>query len=242
MQKNNTKLLEKMDLFGLKMDSVFLDLINKYYEFLNLENQKYNLTSIDGYQNYIDFHILDSLSVFMPINYFDIEYGSIADLGTGAGFPGLPIKIAKKQISLSLIDSTNKKIKFLTQLVDLLELQNVQVINSRIENLVNLNDQRGNHDLILSRAVGKLSTLIEISLPLLKKDGHCIFHKSNLSESEYDSLIKTIKFFNAQLIEIYKIPFDLTNRERVLVIVKKINDIDNKYPRSNNKPFRKPLF
>ena len=96
--------------------------------------------------------------------------------------------------------------------------------------------------MILSRAVAKLSTLIEVSLPLLQVGGYCIFHKSNLPQSEFESMNKTLRFFDAQLIEIYKVPNELVSRSHNLIIIKKNSEIDFEYPRNNNKPFRKPLF
>ena len=94
----------------------------------------------------------------------------------------------------------------------------------------------------MARAVAKLSTLIEIALPLLQIGGYCIFHKSNLSQSEFESMNKTLRYFDAQLIEIYKVPNELVPRNHNLVIIKKNSEIDFEYPRNNNKPFRKPLF
>ncbi|MFL2763367.1 MAG: 16S rRNA (guanine(527)-N(7))-methyltransferase RsmG [Dehalococcoidia bacterium] len=242
MINDQTKLINGLNLLCLDSDPGLLKLLDQYFSFLSIENQKYNLTSIQNYDDYIDIHILDSLSIFFPINEIGIKFNNVVDIGTGPGFPGIPIKIFKNQIELYLVDSVNKKTQFLRQLISLLNLNNIDVINSRIEALGSQNKHREKYDLIVARAVAKLPTLIEISLPLLKNDGYCIFYKSNIDNDEYRSMLKTLDLFNAKLIDTYKIPFDFINKNRVLIIVQKMNDIDNKYPRSNNKPFRKPLF
>lgn len=242
MINDHTKLINGLNLLSLDSDSSLLTSIDQYFSFLSNENQKYNLTSVKNYDDYIDIHILDSLSIFFPIKEIGIKFNNVVDIGTGPGFPGLPIKIFKNPIHLYLVDSVNKKTQFLRQLIPLLNLNRIDVINSRIEDLGSQNEHREKYDLIVARAVAKLSTLIEISFPLLKNDGYCIFYKSNIDKDEYRSMLNSVDFFNAKLIDVYEIPFDFINRNRVLIILQKINDIDNKYPRSNNKPFRRPLF
>ncbi|MFL2767268.1 MAG: 16S rRNA (guanine(527)-N(7))-methyltransferase RsmG [Dehalococcoidia bacterium] len=242
MINDHTKLINGLNLLSLDIDQSLLTSIDQYFSFLSNENQKYNLTSVKNYDDYIDIHILDSLSIFFPIKEIGIKFNNVVDIGTGPGFPGIPIKIFKNPIHLYLVDSVNKKTQFLRQLIPLLNLNNIDVINSRIEDLGSQNEHREKYDLIVARAVAKLSTLIEISFPLLKNDGYCIFYKSNIDKDEYRSMLNSIDFFKAKLIDVYEIPFDFINRNRVLIILQKINDIDNKYPRSNNKPFRRPLF
>ena len=143
---------------------------------------------------------------------------------------------------MTLVDSVKKKVNFMEQLIQLLSLNRIEIINNRIENLGRDKSFRKTQNLILSRAVGKLSTLIEVALPLLQIGGYCIFHKSNLSKSEFESMKKTLRYFDAQLIEIYKVPNELVTRNHNLIIIKKNSEIDFEYPRNNNKPFRKPLF
>ena len=143
---------------------------------------------------------------------------------------------------MTLVDSVKKKVNFMQQLIQLLNLNGIEIINNRIENLGRDKSFRKTQNLILSRAVAKLSTLIEVALPLLQIGGYCIFHKSNLSQSEFESMKKTLRYFDAQLIEIYKVPNELVTRNHNLIIIKKNSEIDFEYPRNNNKPFRKPLF
>ena len=128
------------------------------------------------------------------------------------------------------------------KLIKLLNLKEIEIFNDRIEDLGRDKYFRKTQNLILARAIANISTLIEVSLPLLEIGGHCIFHKSNLSQSEFQSMNKTLRYFDAQLIEIYKVPNELVTRNHNLIIIKKNSEIDFKYPRNNNKPFRKPLF
>ena len=127
-------------------------------------------------------------------------------------------------------------------LIKLLNLSEIEIVNDRIEDLGKDKYFRKTQNLILARAVAKISTLIEVSLPLLEIGGYCIFHKSNLSQSEFESMNKTLRYFDAQLIEIYKVSNELVARNHNLIIIKKNAEIDFEYPRNNNKPFRKPLF
>ena len=135
MINDQTKLINGLNLLSLDSDPSLLKLLDQYFSFLSIENQKYNLTSIQNYDDYIDIHILDSLSIFFPINEIGIKFNNVVDIGTGPGFPGIPIKIFKNQIELYLVDSVNKKTQFLRQLISLLNLNNIDVINSRIEAL-----------------------------------------------------------------------------------------------------------
>ncbi len=128
------------------------------------------------------------------------------------------------------------------KLIKLLNLNEIEIVNDRIEDLGKDKYFRKTQNLILARAVAKISTLIEVSLPLLEIGGYCIFHKSNLSQSEFESMNKTLRYFDAQLIEIYKVSNELIARNHNLIIIKKNSEIDFEYPRNNNKPFRKPLF
>lgn len=242
MLSENYKIKQGFELLSIEFNFELIAQFEDYYKYLQSENAKYNLTSIIDLDGYIELHILDSLSIFLSLQQYKIEITNVLDIGTGAGFPGLPFKLCKQDINLILVDSVNKKTDFLNKIIPLLNIHNTEVINDRIENLGHKKKYRNSQDLIVSRAVAKLPSLIEVSLPLLKDGGYCIFHKSKLTDDEYDSMIKTINFFNACLVDVFEIPFSLVNRNRVLVIIQKSNDIDIKYPRSNNKPFRKPLF
>jgi len=236
------KLSKGLDFLSIDYDHNLINKFILYYEFLNKENKKYNLTSITDFDDFISLHVLDSLSVLLPIQKYNINHQNILDIGSGNGFPGVPFRICIPKTNMILVDSIKKKVNFMQQVIQLLNLNGIEIANNRIENLGKNKDYRNTQNLILARAVAKLSTLIEIALPLLQIGGYCIFHKSNLSQSEFESMNKTLRYFDAQLIEIYKVPNDLVPRNHNLVIIKKNSEIDFEYPRNNNKPFRKPLF
>ena len=236
------KLSKGLDFLSIDYDHNLINKFILYYEFLNKENKKYNLTSITDFDDFISLHVLDSLSVLLSIQKYNINHQNILDIGSGNGFPGVPFKICIPKTNMILVDSIKKKVNFMQQVIQLLNLSGIEIVNNRIENLGKNKDYRNTQNLILARAVAKLSTLIEIALPLLQIGGYCIFHKSNLSQSEFESMNKTLRYFDAQLIEIYKVPNELVPRNHNLVIIKKKSEIDFEYPRNNNKPFRKPLF
>lgn len=236
------KLSKGLDFLSIDYDHNLINKFILYYEFLNKENKKYNLTSITDFDDFILLHVLDSLSVLLPIQKYNINHQNILDIGSGNGFPGVPFRICIPKTNMILVDSIKKKVNFMQQVIQLLNLSGIEIVNNRIENLGKNKYYRKTQNLILARAVAKLPTLIEIALPLLQIGGYCIFHKSNLSQSEFESMNKTLRYFDAQLIEIYKVPNELVPRNHNLVIIKKNSEIDFEYPRNNNKPFRKPLF
>jgi len=236
------KLSKGLDFLSIDYDHNLINKFILYYEFLNKENKKYNLTSITDFDDFISLHVLDSLSVLLPIQKYNINHQNILDIGSGNGFPGVPFRICIPKTNMILVDSIKKKVNFMQQVIQLLNLSGIAIVNNRIENLGKNKYYRKTQNLILARAVAKLPTLIEIALPLLQIGGYCIFHKSNLSQFEFESMNKTLRYFDAQLIEIYKVPNELVPRNHNLVIIKKNSEIDFEYPRNNNKPFRKPLF
>lgn len=236
------KLSKGLDFLSIDYDHNLISKFILYYEFLNKENKKFNLTSITDFNDFISLHVLDSLSLLLPIQKYNINYQNILDIGSGNGFPGVPFKVCIPKANIILVDSVKKKVNFMQKLIQLLNLKGIEIINDRVENLGNNKDYRKTQNLILARAVAKLSTLIEVALPLLQIGGYCIFHKSDLSQSEFESMNKTLKYFDAQLIEIYKVPNELVPKNHNLIIIKKNSEIDFEYPRNNNKPFRKPLF
>jgi len=239
---NIEKLSKGLEFLAIDYDHNMIHKFISYFEFLNKENNKYNLTNITDFDDFISLHVLDSLSLILPIQKYNINHQNILDIGSGNGFPGIPFQICISHSKLILVDSVKKKADFMQKLIKLLNLNEIEIVNDRIEDLGKDKYFRKTQNLILARAVAKISTLIEVSLPLLEIGGYCIFHKSNLSQSEFESMNKTLRYFDAQLIEIYKVSNELIARNHNLIIIKKNSEIDFEYPRNNNKPFRKPLF
>ena len=216
------KELEKLDI-NISVDT--MRKLEQYYQILVEENKKYNLTAITEESGVYLKHFYDSLcivKIFKPTNQY------ILDIGTGAGFPGLVLKIVFPNLKIDLLDSTNKKCLFLKQVIDKLELKKINVINARAEEFAKTNREK--YDIVTSRAVAPLKHLLEYSIPTLKINGNFISLKSNIEEE-----IKNIKnYYNKLFLEeeqmiSYELPFE--NSLRTLYKVTKKKNTPMMYPR-----------
>lgn len=211
----------------------FLD----YYELLVETNKVMNLTAITEFDEVIEKHFLDSLSL---CRIYDLNREiRVLDLGTGAGFPGVPLKIAFPQIRLVLADSLNKRIKFLENVVGELSLQNVSCVHGRAEEMGRNKEYREQFDLCVSRAVANLSSLSEYCIPFVKEGGAFISYKSGEIEEEANAAKKAISVLGGELREIYK--FDLYEQKRSFVIIDKKKKTPKAYPRKAGTPTKEPL-
>ncbi len=207
----------------------------KYYNLLIEWNKKFNLTSITDRDEVILKHFLDSCVTTMMIN--DNSY--IIDIGAGAGFPSIPLKILNPTLKLVLVDSVNKKITFLNEIIKQLNLKNTIAIHERIEDIAHKEIYREKFDYVVSRAVASLNTLSEYALPFLKLDGIFLAYKSFDVESEINNSKNAITLLGGKLENI--IIKNLENLSRKIVVIKKINLTQKLYPRSKNKPRTNPL-
>ena len=207
----------------------------KYYNLLIEWNKKFNLTSITDRDEVILKHFLDSCVTIMMIN--DNSY--IIDIGAGAGFPSIPLKILNPTLKLVLVDSVNKKITFLNEIIKQLNLKNTIAIHERIEDIAHKEIYREKFDYVVSRAVASLNTLSEYALPFLKLDGIFLAYKSFDVESEINNSKNAIALLGGKLENI--IIKNLENLSRKIVVIKKINLTQKLYPRSKNKPRTNPL-
>ena len=207
----------------------------KYYNLLIEWNKKFNLTSITDRDEVILKHFLDSCVTIMMIN--DNSY--IIDIGAGAGFPSIPLKILNPTLKLVLVDSVNKKITFLNEIIKQLNLKNTIAIHERIEDIAHKEIYREKFDYVVSRAVASLNTLSEYALPFLKLDGIFLAYKSFDVESEINNSKNAITLLGGKLENI--IIKNLENLSRKIVVIKKINLTQKLYPRSKNKPRTNPL-
>ena len=211
----------------------FLD----YYELLVETNKVMNLTAITEFDEVIEKHFLDSLSL---CRIYDLNREiRVLDLGTGAGFPGVPLKIAFPQIRLVLADSLNKRIKFLENVVGEISLQNVSCVHGRAEEMGRNKEYREQFDLCVSRAVANLSSLSEYCIPFVKEGGAFISYKSGEIEEEANAAKKAISVLGGELREIYK--FDLYEQKRSFVIIDKKKKTPKAYPRKAGTPTKEPL-
>ena len=232
---------------ALKMGtSLHKEQINKFFRYLELLvqwNQKINLTSLKMPQEIIIKHFLDSISCIKAINkYINIEGISIIDVGTGAGFPGVPIKIVCPSINLSLLEARKKKTAFLEKIREEMNFQQVKILNGRAEAFGKCPDYREKYDISISRAVAPLSTLCEYCLPLVRVGGFFIAQKGRSYKEEIDKALRTIPLLGGELIGVENVQIPFINQERYLLVIKKIKNTPSKYPRKEGLPQKRPLY
>jgi len=211
--------------FNLSSDQLIQ--FENYYKFLNEENKKINLTSITEKNEVYIKHFYDSLKICEIIDFKSID--NICDIGSGAGFPGIPLKILFPHLKLTIIEPTLKRIRFLEKLTEILKLDNVELINERAEDeIVN---KREYFDVVTARAVASLPVLLELALPFVKVKGYFLALKGSSYQEELDISKNAFKKLNSQVndIIIYELPNNLGQRSIIKVIKNK--GIDHKYPR-----------
>ena len=206
-----------------------------YYCLLIEWNNKFNLTAITQQKDVIYKHFLDSISSANLIK----ENSFILDIGAGAGFPSLPLKILRPDLKIVMLDSVNKKILFLQEVINSLKLSNTNAIHTRAEDLAQKLEYRESFDYVVSRAVSRLNTLAEYALPFLKQSGKLIAYKSIDTEEEIEEAKKAFSILGGKLEKIEDVSYEENIRKLVLVL--KTFKTPNKYPRSGNKPRLQPL-
>jgi 16S rRNA methyltransferase gidB len=203
-----------------------------YRDYLLEVNSHTNLTTITDPSDIRVKHFDDSLSIIDYIN----EGSKVLDIGSGAGFPGIPLRI-EKNFDLTLIDSVNKKVKFMNEVIEKLELKNTRAIHTRAEDFAK--NERETYDLVISRAVANMSTLSELCIPFLKVGGLFIAMKGPKADEELEEAENALKVLGGEIIKLDR--FDLDGNERVNIIVRKNHPTKIKYPRGKNLPKKNPL-
>lgn len=208
-----------------------------YYEMLIETNKVMNLTAITDFDEVIEKHFLDSLSI---VKVFDFTNDiTILDMGTGAGFPGIPLKIVYPEVKIVLADSLNKRIRFLQEVISALELPKVEAIHARAEEMARNKIYREQFDLCVSRAVANLSSLSEYCIPFVKEGGTFISYKSGEVDEEVKNSKKAVSILGGKMKEVYK--FDLYEQKRSFVIISKDKRTPRMYPRKAGTPTKEPL-
>ena len=240
LEKYNIDSFEKdLEELNIKLEKRQMCQFLQYYELLVEWNSFMNLTAITDYDEVIKKHFIDSLSLVKAID-LSKEY-SVIDIGTGAGFPGIPLKIAFPNLKITLLDSLNKRIKFLDEVINKLELKDIKTIHGRAEDFAKDKNYRQMYDLCVSRAVANLSTLSEYCLPYIKKGGKFISYKSEKINDEMNVARNAIKILGGNINS--QVEFNLPDSDiyRKLFIIDKINDTPMKYPRKAGLPSKEPL-
>lgn len=232
------RLINSLKKWNIDISENQLEQFRLYYELLVDWNTRMNLTSITEKEEVIDKHFVDSVALY---NYKDYKNKSLLDVGTGAGFPGIPLKIICPECRVVLLDSLAKRVIFLNEVISKLGLNDITAIHGRAEDIARDNNYRESFDIVVSRAVANLSTLSEYCLPFVKVKGYFVSYKSGNIEEEINLGKKAIDVLGGKIGEVQKfIPPD-TDFERSLVFINKVKTTSKKYPRKAGTPSKEPI-
>lgn len=237
------RLIEKAAEFHIELSAKQMNQFQAYYEMLVETNKVMNLTAITELDEVITKHFLDSLAlaeVYPDICNLDKNV-RVLDLGTGAGFPGIPLKIALPHLQVTLMDSLNKRVKFLQLVIDKLELCDIDAVHGRAEEAAKNPAYRESFDLCVSRAVANLSTLSEYCLPFVKVGGMCIPYKAAEIEEEVHTGKKAIAVLGGKLTTVKKIVLPDSDIERSFVFIEKVKHTPKSYPRKAGTASKEPI-
>ena len=235
----NNVLTKKVKELSIVLNDKQIQQFEQYYNILVEWNKVMNLTAITEYEEVVEKHFLDSLTIVNAINMEKIE--TLIDVGTGAGFPGIPLKIAFPHLKVTLLDSLNKRIKFLNEVIDLLDLDDIKAIHGRAEDYAKQAEYREQYDICVSRAVANLATLSEYCLPYVKVDGLFVPYKSGEIDEELKSSEKAVSILGGKVEEVVKFQLPGTDIGRSFVKIHKIKETKKKYPRKAGMPTKEPL-
>jgi 16S rRNA (guanine527-N7)-methyltransferase len=243
---DNTTFIKRLDMLGISLSDEQLKQFDDFYEYLTKQNEVMNLTAITEYEEVLLKHYVDCLSVnivpeFRKLTDNNVTNINVIDVGCGAGFPGIPLKIAFPSLNITLLDSLNKRINFLNETIKLLGLHNIITIHGRAEDYANNAQYREKFDLCVSRAVANLSTLSEYCLPYIKTGGVFIALKSGDIKEELNSAKKAISILGGELVKVYPFTLPESDIERAFVVIRKERVCPKKYPRKAGTPSKEPL-
>ena len=241
MSYDLTKFKHGLEELNITLTDEQIEQFLQYYEMLVEKNKVMNLTGITEYEEVIQKHFLDSLSLIRVIPDIASQKLTVIDLGTGAGFPGIPLKIAFPELEITLMDSLNKRILFLQEVIDALGLKKVSAVHGRAEEMASNATHRQQYDLCVSRAVSNLAVLTEYCLPFVKKGGLFVSYKSADSDAEIQEGKKAISILGGKLTSVDKFQLPDSDLRRALVCIKKVKDTPKKYPRKAGLPSKEPL-
>ena len=229
----------KLNELGIALTDKQKQQFDKFYELLVDWNKVMNLTGITEYEEVNEKHFVDSLSIVKALDMKSVK--SVIDVGTGAGFPGIPLKIAFPHLKVVLLDSLNKRINFLNTVIAELGLTDIKTIHGRAEDYAKQTEYREKFDLCVSRAVANLSTLSEYCLPYVSADGLFVPYKSGEIDEELENSKKAVKILGGKIENVVKFQLPGTEIGRSFVKIRKISNTNKKYPRKAGLPAKEPL-
>ena len=240
-KRDNSAFLADLKEWKIELNETQLMQLEKYYEMLVEKNKVMNLTAITEYEDVLKKHFLDSLALnqLMKMEGMKIK---VLDMGTGAGFPGIPLKIAFPQLEITLMDSLNKRIVFLQEVISELGLSGITAIHGRAEEAALKPEFREKYDLCVSRAVARLVSLSEFCLPFVKQGGYFIPYKSGEIKEELQEAKFAIRELGGEYRKTYEYQLPNSDIERTMIQIEKINHTPKKYPRAGGKPLKQPLI
>lgn len=229
------------DELGINLSDHQLEQFYRYYELLIEWNKVMNLTAITELEDVIAKHFIDSLSLVRAVRELPKLEASVIDVGTGAGFPGIPLKIAFPQLKITLLDSLNKRIKFLNQVIEELNLIEITAVHGRAEDFGRDEQYRERYDYCVSRAVANVATLSEYCLPFVKVGGKFIPYKSGKIDEELADGKKAIGTLSGEVENVERFELIGAEADRALVVIKKTGKIGKKFPRKAGVPAKEPI-
>ena len=229
----------KLASLGIALTEIQKEQFYKFYELLVEWNKVMNLTGITEYEEVNEKHFVDSISIIKAIDMNQVH--TVIDIGTGAGFPGIPLKIVFPHIKVVLLDSLNKRINFLNTVIDELGLENIRTIHGRAEDYARQAEYREQFDLCVSRAVANLATLSEYCLPYVKVNGYFISYKSGEIDQELLDGNKAISLLGGKLSDVVKFQLPGSDINRSFVKIEKKQSTSKKYPRKAGLPAKEPI-
>ncbi len=241
MKKDFSQLKKDLNEFGIELTAEMEEQFLLYYNMLIEWNSFMNLTAITDFDEVLKKHFTDSVSLIRAIPDLAEKRFKVIDVGTGAGFPGIPLKIVFPNISVVLLDSLNKRVNFLNEVISKLQLTDITAMHGRAEDFAKNKEYRESFDLCVSRAVANLATLSEYCLPFVKKNGRFISYKSEKVSEEFEVSGKAISVLGGEYEN--QITFELPDSDiyRNLFIIKKKSATPGKYPRKAGLPSREPI-
>ncbi len=236
---NKERFLQLLEEKGITLTPLQINQFDTYFRLLVEWNEKMNLTAITDEEGVYLKHFYDSITASF---YFDLtKEQSLCDVGAGAGFPSIPLKICFPHLKVSIVDSLNKRITFLQTLVNALELKDVSLYHDRAETFGRIPELRESFDLVTARAVARLSVLSELCMPLVKEGGHFVPMKAASVKEEMVSAKKAIQTLGGKVEEVHSFQLPLEESERNIIVIKKTKPTPKKYPRKPGTPNKMPL-